>query len=747
MLKKIVLINLLILSFVLPVSAATLSGYLRDASNGEPLIGGNILVSDTNLGSATNSRGYYVIPSIVSGEYEIIFRYMGYEQKTIKQAFKANDNLIVNIELEPMTLEGTEIKVTADRFESERQIKPSQLSLKTKQITEIPQVVEPDLFRAVQALPGVSTLSDFSSGLYIRGGSQDQNLILLDDIDVYNPTHLFGFFSTFNVDAVKNVELQKGGFAAKYGGRLSSLLNVYNKDGNRKRIEGVGRISLLNTSLTLEGPWKKGSWMISGRRSYIDQTGKLLDYELPYYFYDLHAKINLDISHKDFLSFSTYFGQDNLDWKTGSLDLKLSWGNDTFSTHWTHLFSPRLYSQFVLAGSWFDSDTQFEFRDDFKFYRENGIRDLCLKGGLTYTPNSAHIFNFGIENKFLEFTFLAGLESENSGEADEDNLEFNFDGVYSSAYVQDNWQISPEWQLQSGLRLNYYSKGDYLQLAPRLSARYMMTDKISAHVAYGHYYQYLNLISEELASFADLWFPVDKSIKPGESDHYIIGLKTDFNQNFDLETEIYYKPYKNLVEFSEESMRSLVDSETEMSDLVNSGKGKAYGFEVYLKNNFHGFDGWIGYTLGWTFRKIENYNFDKEFFPKYDRRHQIVIMENYQFSKKWRMNIAFKYGSGQPMTRAVSRYTEFDINGNQHVIALDGEKNKYRLPDYHRLDVGFFWLKKFKKWSIEPYLQIINIYGQKNIYLRYYNAEDNPVTYEDVTMLPMVPTIGVNIHF
>lgn len=738
----------LILLLVTSLPAATLSGYLTDSSNGEPLIGGNVYIAGTDLGSATNSRGYYVIASVPAGTYEIHFRYIGYETHAEERTLTAGANEIINVELTPATLEGKEVRVIAEKLESDRRIKASHLSLKTKQLTEVPQVVEPDLFRAVQALPGVSTLSDFSSGLYIRGGSADQNLILIDDIDVYNPNHLFGFFSTFNVDAVKTVELQKGGFGARHGGRLSSLLNVYNKDGNRKRVEGVARISLLNTSLTLEGPWSKGSWMISGRRSYVDQTAKLFDYEIPYYFYDFHAKVNYDISHNNALSFSTYLGQDQMDWETGGLNILLAWGNDTFSTRWTHLFSSKLYSQLVVAGSWFESDIEFQFQDDFKFFRDNNIRDYSIKYGLTYTPNSSHMFDAGLEMKNLKFEFKSGWHSDTSeDETAEDELEFNYDGLYTSFYVQDHWTISPLLQLQPGLRFNYYSEGDYFDVAPRLSVRYMLTDRISSHVTYGRYYQYLNIVSEEGASFADLWFPVDETVEPGESDHYIVGLKTDFNQNFDLEIEAYYKPYNNLVELDEEFVNSIIEPDAQLSDLFNKGEGEAYGGEIYLKNNIWGFSGWLGYTLGWTKRIIEDYNFDKEYPPKYDRRHQLVIMENYQFNDKWRLNLAFKYGSGQPMTRASARYSVVDINGREEIIVLDGEKNAYRLPDYHRLDLGLYYTKKYQKWTLEPYLQVINVYNNENVYIRTYDAEANPIEYEDVTMLPLIPTIGVNITF
>ncbi len=445
-------------------------------------------------------------------------------------------------------------------------IETSKLTMHTRELQTVPMVVEGDLLRAVQTMPGVSSLSDFSAGLYVRGGSPDQNLILLDDMDVYNPSHLFGFFSTFNVDAVKTVDLQKSGYPARYGGRLSSLLDVHDRDGNRKQYEGVIRSSIIASSATIEGPWRHGSWMASGRHTYIEPLARAMKIDLPYKFYDLHGKFNYDPGTNDRASLSYYKGKDRLDWDKSGLDVVLDWGNDTWSAQWTHLFNTRTFSHFVLGHSNFDSRADFAFQD-FAFRTRNRIDDLSFKGDVSYSPSAAHLIEFGADSKVLTFSF-----QREAGE--EDKLAFKYDGVYGGLYGQDSWKISPVWQLQAGLRLDYYSKGEYFRLGPRLSVRRALGDRASAHAAFGRYSQFLNLVAQEGASFADMWFPVDRTLKPGGADHYILGVELGPYDHFDISIEGYWKPYRNVVEFSEEFTRSLITPDATVGELFNSGKGE-----------------------------------------------------------------------------------------------------------------------------------------------------------------------------
>ncbi|MFZ0392007.1 MAG: TonB-dependent receptor, partial [Calditrichia bacterium] len=448
---KVILSVLFFLVFMLPFTdlfAGTVHGFVRDKESLEPIIMGNIWIEGSPVGTTTNMKGYYVLSSLDPGAYKINFSYMGYKSQQITRTIEADSEIELNVLLETEALTGEEVVVVAEEDKDELDITPSQISVEVAQLRTIPQVAEPDLFRSIQMLPGVATLSDFSAGLYIRGGSTDQNLILLDEIDVYNPNHMFGFFSTFNTDAVKSVELLKGGFPANYGGRLSSVLNVHNKEGNRQDFEGVARLSLLGGSATLEGPWKKGSWMISGRRTYLDLAAKIVDYDLPYYFYDGHAKVNYDIDRNNQASVSFYAGIDNLDLSQDGTDISLRWGNKTFSTQWMHLFSSKLFSHFVFAGSRFDSDSQVQF-DDVSFGIFNEITDLSLKGTLSYSPSISHRIDFGFEGKRLDFDLnyeVVGLDYLNS-----------FTGNYYAVYLQDNLHLGTFDILQAGLRLEHYT--------------------------------------------------------------------------------------------------------------------------------------------------------------------------------------------------------------------------------------------------------------------------------------------------
>ncbi len=720
-----------------PATAATVSGFVRGADNGEALAYANIWIVGTNSGAVTNQKGFYVITGIAPGSYKITFTYIGYRPETRPLSIVSNDEITLTIEMQPQAVQMEAVEIQADK--NEVTIEPSRLSMQTRQLTKVPTIAEVDLFRAVQTLPGVSTLSDFSAGLYVRGGSPDQNLILLDDIDVYNPSHLFGFFSTFNVDAVKTVDLQKSGYPARYGGRLSSLLDVHNRDGNRKEFQGVVRSSIIASSATLEGPWNRGSWMVSGRHTYIEPLARSFGIDLPYKFYDVHGKFNYDAGVNDRTSLSYYTGKDRLDWEQSGLDIILDWGNDTWSAQWTHIFDTRTFSHFVIGHSNFDSHAEFAFQD-FAFKTNNRIDDLSFKGNLSHAPSAEHLIEFGAESKLLDFRFR-----REAGE--EDQLTFTYDGFYGAFYAQDSWKLSPAWQLQGGLRLDYYSKGEYFRLGPRLSARRRLRELASVHAAYGRYSQFLNLVAQEGASFADMWFPVDKTLAPGGADHYILGLELGPYEQFDLSIEGYYKPYRNMVEFSEEFTRSLITPDATVGELFNSGTGRAYGLDIYLRNQMKRADGWIGYAFGSTRRKIRGYNFDRTYYPDYDRRHQFVAMQDFPLGSRWKWNLAFRYGTGQPTTLAAGRYTVRDINGRLYDVVLDGDKNSTRLPDYVRIDLGLSYHRPFRGWSIEPNLQIINILNRKNVYIRAYDLTKNPAEFDDINQLPFLPTLGINVHF
>ncbi len=638
---------LLLLLAVHMAPAATIHGFVKDKANKEPIVMANVWLKESKIGTMTNIKGYYVLSSLPSGTYDVCFRVLGYKMLVLTRTVKETEDLELWVDLEQEMIELEETVISAEREKREIEIKPSQITVQVPQLRRIPQVAEADLFRAVQMLPGVATLSDFSAGLYIRGGSPDQNLILLDQIDVYNPNHMFGFFSTFNTDAIKSVELLKGGFPASYGGRLSSVLNVVNKEGNRKEFQGVANLSLISASSTLEGPWKKGSWMVSGRRTYLEAASKLVGEDLPYYFYDAHAKFNYDINKNNLASISFYAGNDVLDLDQDGDAVHLDWGNKTFSSQWTHLFNSKLFSHFVFAGSQFASNAKVKF-DKVEFGMHNSITDFSLKGMLTYAPSHRHSMDFGFETKDLDF----GLEYK----IVDSNYDNNFAGQYYTLYFQDNYKITDFNVLQTGVRAEYYSDGKYARIAPRLAVKHTLTDRMNFTLSYGRFHQYLNLVQQEGLSFADMWFPVDHTFDPGSADHFIAGFSYNDNSRFSFEAEAYYKKYANIAEYR--TYREMDESFEDQTAAQNflSGTGFAYGMDFYLRNKAGKLEGWVGYSLGWTKKKITDYNFGLEYFPTYDRRHTITAIQDYRLNKRWRINLAFKYGSGQPYTEATARY-------------------------------------------------------------------------------------------
>lgn len=727
-----------IFALTMQTVAGTIHGFVREKDSHEPIIMANVWIRDTQIGVATNMKGYYVLPDLPPGQYDLVISFIGFT--TVVESFSIgfNEDLEMDIlmESEAIMTEGAEI--VAERDKRELDIKPSQILVQVPQLRTIPSIAEADLFRGLQMLPGVATLSDFSAGLYVRGGSPDQNLILLDGIDVYNPNHMFGFFSTFNTDAIKSVEMLKGGFQSQYGGRLSSVLNVINKEGNRDEFQGVARLSLISSTATLEGPWKHGSWMLSGRRTYLDLAAKIVDFDLPYYFYDAHAKINYDIDKNNQASVSFYIGNDKLDLASGGTNIGLDWGNQTFSAQWTHLFSSNLFSHFIFAGSRFHSDTEVQF-DRVRFGILNEIKDMALKGTLTYSPNLKHSMDIGFEFKALDFDLNYHI-------VDTDYIN-DFDGYYFSAFVQDNFKITPLTILQTGLRIDHYSDGSYSRIDPRISMKRILSDQWDVTMSYGRYHQFLNLVQVEGFSFADMWFPVDDTFNPGQADHYIFGINYDNKTTFSVNAELYFKDYGNIAQYREfRGQDEELENQTAAQNFL-SGVGEAYGGDIYIRNRLGRFEGWLGYSLSWTKKKVMGYNFDKQYFPTYDRRHTITAIQDIKLHRKWRLNFAFKYGTGQPYTEITDQYIVVDPAGHTYRDGLEGEKNLYRLPDYHRLDIGVFYTTRMFGLPTEIYLQAVNVYDRENVWFYAYETSENPPEIEKISMVPFLPTAGFSVQF
>lgn len=771
------ILSLILIGFCTWISAATISGFVTQADNGEPLQYVNVRIMETKAGMQTNKKGYYVINIAQPGTYTLQANLISYE--TFKQEITiktADENQSLDILLPKSGIEFTTVVVTGSQNGQEDdtpQIKVSLIRQTTEDIQNVVSVAEADVFRSILTLPGVTPISDFSAGLYVRGGSPDQNLILLDDIDVYNPQHFGGVFSTFNSDAVGTVELIKGGYPAKFGGRLSSVLDVTNRQGNRNYHQGVARLSAISSSATLEGPWKigdeSGSYMLSFRRTYLELIRQIYD-DLPeYYFYDGHAKVNWDLDSKNKLNLSTYFGKDNLSFDFGA-KLKLDWGNRTATAQWVHLFSPTLFSHFIIAGSEFRSNfSQISNDSGNKFVRMNGINDLTAKGILSWNPNNHHQVDFGYEIKHND----TWLKMETDYQYDTNALpDVEVASLTSAAYVQDVWDINELWTVQPGLRASWYKTmkmnlentpdASYFNIEPRLSVRRKLDIAESVFINYGRYYQYLTLMSVGMGSPLDMWFPLDGSLQPGRSDHYTIGYKNDMNRNFGFDVEFYYKDYKNLLEFNQATGFEWDNENGQLADTFHTGKGYTFGADFMLRNDIGGLEGFLGYTLSKTRRKMNGMNLDPisgegiYFYPRYDKTHQLNLVQTFNVTEATGMQVLgadfkiganFSYSTGQPMQKPERVF--FDGDDFQLIYSYS---DRERLPNYMRLDLSTKY-EFFKSWgSIEPYIEAINVFNRKNVGSRnYYIAPDDngelSLKKEDGTQFPFLPFVGVNIKW
>lgn len=781
MFRVLLFICVFLISFtrILPQASdgGTVSGFVYDAENGEALIGANAVLQGTGLGAGTNISGYFAIPGVLPGKYKLAVSFIGYKSYSEEVKVVKRDNKILKIYLKADALQSKEIVVSADSIPIGDKLfnKPiSRVELNAAQINNIPRVIEADLLRSLQTLPGVQPLSDFSSALYIRGGTPDQNLYMIDGTDVYNPEHAFGLFSTFNTNAIKKVELSKGGFSSEYGGRLSSVLNVTNLDGNRNRFQGDVTISLISGATTLQAPLGSlGSISGSFRRTYIDQTyAKVVD-EIPdYYFYDGNLKAFLDLNEKNKLVVSFYGGQDKLHFlfdkdASNSNGFDYDWGNMTGSINWKTIFSPNLFSSFWITGSRFFSNFDF---NGFDFSETNDINDLTFKGSLEYYASKEFTVKFGFETKNLTGKFI---EDFPGGKVDAVKTRNHFSG-----YVTTNWRPTPLWDIETGLRYDYFnSDKDYKDLDPRFSVKYRLNETSTLKFSTGIFHQYLNRIPRMF--IASIWTTADQTIKGSSADHFILGYEKQLFESFEFEVEGYYKKYHNIYSFNPTFFTDIkadkydVNNEpiySSYASLYNRGDADSYGLEIMLRRDLGAVNGWIAYSYSRTENKVDGLNQGKSFVPRHDRTSTVNMVANLDIAKffdelkgkssdesssKWLLSTNFVYSTGQPITLPASVYWAKavpDWGDNATNIALyPSELNSYRLPPYIRMDVSLTYEKNYEKWSIAPYLQIFNIGNRKNIWFIDYDnkIKGNQVTQEikPINMLPLLPSIGVNIKF
>ncbi len=744
---RVVMLVVLVL-FACRTDAATLSGFVADQSNGESLPYATVVLRGQGppIGALSNVDGYYALKAIpIDTTFVLTISYVGYVSYQDTVVFRTGEDRRLDVQLLPEAIETQEIIVEADRDEEERLIQPGFVEIEAAKIRDMPSIGETDILRSLHLLPGIKSASDISSGLYVRGGGPDQTLILLDQVPLYNPSHAFGFFSTFNPDAIRDMTLHKGAYPAQYGGRLGAVLDVRNKDGNRKGFQATGGVSLIASRLTLEGPTPKGSWMVSGRRTYIDPILSLIrsdSTDVPaYYFYDLNAKWNHDLSDRNKLQFSGYFGRDNL---TFDIDedtfFKIRWGNTAFTSKWTHVFSPALYGNFMVAGSKYTSTTSLNIFDTPILFT-NSIQDYTLKGDVDWFATRDHALSTGFYLTHYDFEFLQEFNRE-------EQINLGLKPNLFSAYLQDHYQPGSHTDIRLGFRGNYFSEGGRYQLEPRLSVSQTLNDTWRAKFAGGSYHQYLQLVSTEAFTGGDFWVPLDETVNPGRSWQVVTGLEWEPSVRYQVSVEGYYTDLANLVVLD---TRVAADSENTTSEavFVTQGSGYATGLEVFLERRTGALTGWIGYTLGWTQRQFAGLNGGKKFPPKYDRRHDVSFVANYELGR-WTFGANYLYGTGQAYTPASARYSlrspavpDLQVED----LVLPALRNSARLLPYHRMDVNV--QRKFKLFGTEAevFLQVFNVYNRRNEWFVSYNVDDPETDPEVVKMLPIVPTFGINFQF
>ena len=758
----------------------TISGFIQDFNSGESLIGVSIYESKSFKGTSTNQYGFYSL-TLDKGEYEIVYSFIGY--KTITKKITLDKNIRTNVSLKTDAILTKEVIVEGERLDKNvASSNMSQVKLKVESVKELPVILgEVDVLKSAQLLPGIQSGGEGNSGLYVRGGGPDQNLILLDEAVVYNAAHLFGFFSVFNADAIKDMNIIKGGMPAEYGGRLSSVIDITMKDGNNKRFQADGGIGLLSSRLTLQGPIQKekSSFIVSGRRTYIDVLAQPFMNEenafsgSGYYFYDLTTKVNYKLSDKNRLYLSGYFGRDVFDFinSDNGIGISIPWGNATTSLRWNHLFNDKLF----VNTSVIFTDYRFQFniaQSDFEFKIYTGINDWNTKVDFLYQPNQRNTIRFG--TNYTYHKFIPGNATGRSGE-----VEFAPDEVYTqysnegALYFSNDVELNDEIKAHLGLRYSSfqykgnitfreYIKSDlagendnYRNIEPRVSLRYRINTNNSIKMAFTQNYQYIHLASlSSLSLPADLWVPSSKDIKPKFSTQYALGYFKNFNENmYETSVEAYYKEITNLIEYKEGVLPE-DNTNTNSDDAFVFGDGDSYGVELLIKKNKGKTTGWIGYTLSKTTKYFDDVNNGNPFPAKYDRRHDLSITASHKINDKWTLSTVFVYATGNSITLPTERYV---VGGD--VYTEYTSRNGYKMPPYHRLDIGAtFKPKPKRKYESSWNFSIYNVYSRKNPYFIYFalESDDNngsiqngnitPKAYQ-VSIFPILPSVTWNFSF
>lgn len=771
MFKNSLVIALSLLSFFnASAQKFTVSGTIKDGTNGEDLIGATVSVKEKpGVGASTNVYGFYSL-TLETGEYTLVFQSLGFENTEKK--INLTENQSINIELGETSTKLKDFVVESeDESANVRNVEMSTVKLDPKSISTIPVLLgEADVVKTLQLTPGVQSAGDGNSGFFVRGGGADQNLILLDEAVVFNAAHLLGFFSVFNSDAIKDVTLYKGGMPAEYGGRGSSVMDIKMRDGNSKKFGTTGGIGLISSRLTIEAPIvkDKGSFMIAGRRSYADLFLKLSGDEdlknTALYFYDLNLKANYTINKNNRVYLSGYFGRD----KFGNDAFGFDWGNATGTVRWNHLFSDKLFSNTTLIASSYDYAFAIGSGED-AFGLKASIVDYNLKQDFSYYLNDKNTIKFGLNA--IHHTFAPGELTANNESFNPIKLDNKY-ALEGALYLQNEQKFSELLTIQYGLRysgFNYMGQGTaktydvngnetsstdygswesiqyYGGFEPRIGAKYSLNEESSLKASLNRNYQYLHLLSNTVGSSpTDSWVPSSNNVKPQIIDQIALGYFRNFKQNtYEFSIEGYYKNLQNQIDYRNGA--SLFLNGDVEAELVY-GKGIAYGAEFYLKKNKGKFTGWLGYTLSRSLRKFEQINNGEYYSSLQDKTHDISVVLMYKLSEKWSVSSSWVYLTGQPATFPSGKYT---IEGVQ--IPYYTERNGYRFPAYHRLDLGATWyVKKTDKFESSWAFSIYNAYARENAYTITFKQDENDPSKaiaEQTALFKIIPSVTYNFKF
>ncbi|MFK7972324.1 MAG: TonB-dependent receptor [Bacteroidia bacterium] len=751
------------------------SGYITDIRTGETLIGAAVFNEAAGVGTYSNEYGFYSLTAPAGVDsFAVTARYAGYLPNKVTVLVKGKKDVRLDVGLTSEDYTTEDVVITAEKSNKEK-VNSTQMSLNTLTAVEakrIPVIFgEVDILKTLQLKPGVQSGGEGFSGLYVRGGGPDQNLIVLDEAIVYNANHLFGLFSTFNADAVKDVRLYKGGFPAQFGGRLSSVVDVRLKDGSRERLTGQGGIGLIASRLTLEGPFakKKGSFIVSGRRTYFDIFTRLInssneddpDFDpIPdYYFYDLNTKVNYDLGEKDRVFASGYFGKDVFGFNDESFDFGFDWGNATGTVRWNHIFNPRLFSNTTATFSDYRYNINGSFAESFEFNLSSSIRDYGLKTDFYYRPGKGHTVRFGasgIRHRFdlgrAEFTSNDTTASFTAGE--------RFFATELGAYVSDDWEVNDRLSLNGGIRVSAFLSADgkaYGGFEPRFSAKYSLTSSLSVKASYARMYQYIHLVSNSGASLpTDVWYPSNESVPAQSSQQVAGGWSLAIGKDFLLTNEYYYKWIANAVDFRDNANLFLNEN---LADEFTFGKGWAYGTEIYLEKKRGKLTGWIGYTLSWAWRKFDGSQLDNpepdkiindgaNFHPRHDRRHDVSLVLTWQATDRLSIGGTWIYGTGNAYSLPIGRSFITDpATGDPRVIPIYGDRNSFRLAAYHRSDFSIVWKLRKKTESGDLTFSLYNTYNRRNAFFVYNEQLENRFQPRQVTLFPVIPSLTYNFKF